>query len=337
MEAFCAKLSLCLRFLVALCGWSAVAPLYLHAAEAASVGLAEVKAQETREGFFLLSYRNTNNRLWLETADHRTSFTISTFTGPGLQAGDEILKIDGVPVAEIPPGEALGTLYIKSRSWPPGKVDTYKLARANQGKLPTPRAVAVEVKSKHARQPFASTLTLVLSEREKLLRASIEHNVVNPTDPIDVRSTLAEFDLAGVGTPAPVTNGITVEGNDLKLSSYHGRVVLLTFLDPRDEDSLDSVRDYRRLEQVFSGKGLVILHVSPIEERAAAATANAASHIPWPSFWNGTPPRTISRAWGVSRWPVTFLLDRNGVIRYRNPDSDLLSEAIPSLLAEKAP
>ena len=55
----------------------------------------------------------------------------------------------------------------------------------------------------------------------------------------------------------------------------------------------------------------------------------------WPSFWDGG--RTggpIARQWGVSAWPTIYLLDANGVIRYKNLRGKELDEAIDLLVKE---
>ena len=58
--------------------------------------------------------------------------------------------------------------------------------------------------------------------------------------------------------------------------------------------------------------------------------------ITWRSFWNGTEGARgpISEKWCVQGWPTTYLLDKDGVIRYSNLNGDKLDEAIEKLMAE---
>jgi hypothetical protein len=62
--------------------------------------------------------------------------------------------------------------------------------------------------------------------------------------------------------------------------------------------------------------------------------------ISWRSFWNG-PEGTdgpISTAWNVRGWPTIYVLDAEGVIRFKNVRGEALDAAIDQLLAEmKAP
>jgi hypothetical protein len=62
--------------------------------------------------------------------------------------------------------------------------------------------------------------------------------------------------------------------------------------------------------------------------------------ITWRSFWNG-PEGTrgpISKAWNVSSWPTIYVLDADGVIRFKNVRGEAMDKAVDELLAEmKAP
>ena len=58
--------------------------------------------------------------------------------------------------------------------------------------------------------------------------------------------------------------------------------------------------------------------------------------ITWRSFWNG-PEGTrgpISKAWNVSGWPTIYVLDAEGVIRFKNVRGEAMDEAVDELLAE---
>ena len=58
--------------------------------------------------------------------------------------------------------------------------------------------------------------------------------------------------------------------------------------------------------------------------------------ITWRSFWNG-PEGTrgpISTAWDVRGWPTIYVLDAEGVIRFKNVRGKALDAAVDELLAE---
>ena len=47
--------------------------------------------------------------------------------------------------------------------------------------------------------------------------------------------------------------------------------------------------------------------------------------------WSGGP---ISRAWGVRGWPTIYVVDEEGVIRYKNVRGERMDAAVDKLLAE---
>jgi hypothetical protein len=59
-------------------------------------------------------------------------------------------------------------------------------------------------------------------------------------------------------------------------------------------------------------------------------------NITWRSFWNGPGGTTgpISARWNVQGWPTIYVLDADGVIRYKNVRGEAMDEAIDELLKE---
>ncbi len=58
--------------------------------------------------------------------------------------------------------------------------------------------------------------------------------------------------------------------------------------------------------------------------------------ITWRSFWNGPSGTSgpISDKWNVLNWPVSYVIDAEGVIRFKNLNDARLEQAIEDLLAE---
>ena len=63
----------------------------------------------------------------------------------------------------------------------------------------------------------------------------------------------------------------------------------------------------------------------------------AEEQITWRSFWCGKKGTSgpIPSKWNVSGWPMLYVLDQKGVIRYRGHDSSNLDALIDKLLDEK--
>jgi peroxiredoxin len=61
--------------------------------------------------------------------------------------------------------------------------------------------------------------------------------------------------------------------------------------------------------------------------------ALARENITWRSWWDGgTTGGPIATKWNVSGWPTTYVLDHEGVIRYKNVRGESMDEAVDALL-----
>jgi hypothetical protein len=58
--------------------------------------------------------------------------------------------------------------------------------------------------------------------------------------------------------------------------------------------------------------------------------------LTWRSFWNGSQGTSgpISATWGVRGWPTIYVLDENGVIRFKNVRGEKMDAAVDQLLEE---
>ena len=55
-------------------------------------------------------------------------------------------------------------------------------------------------------------------------------------------------------------------------------------------------------------------------------------NITWRFFCDGGTDGPISTRWNVRMWPTTYVLDAQGVIRYRNTRDETMDDAIEALL-----
>ena len=65
-----------------------------------------------------------------------------------------------------------------------------------------------------------------------------------------------------------------------------------------------------------------------------AAEVMARESMTWPSMWNGGKLGGIVDRLGVRAWPTIYVLDPEGVIRYKNVRGESLDEAVDRLVAE---
>jgi peroxiredoxin len=90
----------------------------------------------------------------------------------------------------------------------------------------------------------------------------------------------------------------------------------------------------RSLVKRLEGKPFALVGVnSDPKERLRQAMKK--EDITWRSWWDGgSPGGPIAKAWNVSGWPTTYVLDAKGVIRYKNVRDKSMDKAVDELLKE---
>ena len=93
----------------------------------------------------------------------------------------------------------------------------------------------------------------------------------------------------------------------------------------------------RSLVKKMEGKPFALIGVNSDSDRQRLKPVLERERITWRSFWNG-PGGTngsISNRWRVDGWPTLYLIDPNGIIRYKDiHNTAQIDQAISALLAE---
>ncbi len=92
----------------------------------------------------------------------------------------------------------------------------------------------------------------------------------------------------------------------------------------------------RSLVKQLADKPFVLIGVNSDKDLDMIRETVKEKNITWRSFWNG-PEGTggpISKAWNVSGWPTIYVMDAEGVIRYKGVRGEKMDEAVTALLAE---
>lgn len=91
----------------------------------------------------------------------------------------------------------------------------------------------------------------------------------------------------------------------------------------------------RSLVKRLQGKPFALIGVNSDRDRAAIKQVIKQEHITWRSFWNGGGTQgPISTEWGVRGWPTIYVLDAQGVIRYKDVRGKAMDDAVDTLLKE---
>lgn len=91
----------------------------------------------------------------------------------------------------------------------------------------------------------------------------------------------------------------------------------------------------RSLVKRLENEPFALIGVNSDKDREELKDVLENENISWRSFWNGGSTQgPISTRWGVSGWPTIYVLDAEGVIRFKNVRGEAMDKAVDELLAE---
>jgi S1-C subfamily serine protease/thiol-disulfide isomerase/thioredoxin len=144
------------------------------------------------------------------------------------------------------------------------------------------------------------------------------------------------FKYLSVGQAAPEIVGKDVDIVDFKLSDFRGKVVLLDFWANWCPHCVRMYPHERQLLEKHSAEPFAIVGVN-VDDRETLREVQDARQVTWRS-WSDGPQGPIVRQWRVDGFPTLYLIDRQGVIRFKwsGARGEELDKAIEQLLAEAA-
>ena len=130
-----------------------------------------------------------------------------------------------------------------------------------------------------------------------------------------------------------------VDGKKFKLSDSRGKICVLTFWASWCGPCMQMVPVERALAERMHGKLFAMIGVNGDAILPDAKRAMEREKMTWPSFWNGKegPKGPIATAWNVHGWPTIFVLDSEGIIRFKyegygNESSNVLNGCVDELM-----
>lgn len=90
----------------------------------------------------------------------------------------------------------------------------------------------------------------------------------------------------------------------------------------------------RSLVEKLKDKPFVLVGVNSDTTLDKVKAAVKRENMTWPSFVDGGTDGPIDTQWGISAWPSIFVIDAQGVIRYRDVREKELEDAVEKLLSE---
>ncbi len=125
-----------------------------------------------------------------------------------------------------------------------------------------------------------------------------------------------EVNVTGALQRAPDFSLQAPDGKIVNLSDYRGKVVMVHFWATWCPPCVDEMPTLENLYRTLKGKDFVILAISVDEEGAGAVTAfMRKNRLSLPVFLD--PSRIVSGLYGTFKLPETYIVDREGVVRYK--------------------
>src|SRR5580658_5899959 len=77
---------------------------------------------------------------------------------------------------------------------------------------------------------------------------------------------------------------IDTAGNDIELSNYRGRIVIVHFWSPANQPSMDQADSLVQIEHRYAGKGIALIGIDMDHDAAQMRKAATASGFDWPQY-----------------------------------------------------
>jgi peroxiredoxin len=145
---------------------------------------------------------------------------------------------------------------------------------------------------------------------------------------------LSDMHTVGTGKPAPEIDGEDAYGHRFKLSDFRGKVLAINFSGNWCGPCRAMYPKERELVKRMAGRPFVLLGINTDSDKASLRKSIEAGEITWRCWWIGNPEGPISKQWHVHQYPTSFVIDREGKIRYSDVRGDELDEAVEALLRE---
>ncbi len=125
-----------------------------------------------------------------------------------------------------------------------------------------------------------------------------------------------KFHRIKLGSPAPDFKLMALDGREVALSDYRGKVVLLNFWATWCSPCKEEIPSLNALYTMLHKEGLEILAVSE-DNRGLDAVKPFVDryNIIFPVLLD--PSRKVGTLYSIGGVPETFLIDRNGIVRYK--------------------
>ena len=125
-------------------------------------------------------------------------------------------------------------------------------------------------------------------------------------------------DYGEIGKPAPSYGAVTLQGDSVDLAQLKGDVVLLNVWATWCIPCRREIPELQALHQQYSARGLRVVGVSVDEGGADADVESFAKDFAMTYTILRDPGENVSNVFRIPGVPASFLIDREGVVRWRH-------------------
>ncbi len=136
------------------------------------------------------------------------------------------------------------------------------------------------------------------------------------------------------GSIAPDFETRDVDANEIRLSDYRGKVVVLCFWGFWSPASQELLAELSALETERRTAPFAVLGINSDRDPEELRRRIEELDLPWTSSFEGSPEGAVPTAWRVREWPSVYVLDHRGVIHAVGPRGRALEAAVTDLLIE---
>ncbi|MDD4857123.1 MAG: redoxin domain-containing protein [Candidatus Krumholzibacteria bacterium] len=140
-----------------------------------------------------------------------------------------------------------------------------------------------------------------------------------------------------IGAPAIDISATTNQGKAIRLSKdYKGKIVLLDFWATWCGPCRGEMPNVINVYNEFHGKGFEIIGVSLDNDKGKFESFVRDNGMKWPQLYDGKYWLSdYAKLYAVGQIPATFLIDRKGIIRFKNVRGERLRDAVLQLVNER--
>lgn len=139
-----------------------------------------------------------------------------------------------------------------------------------------------------------------------------------------------------IGREVPEIDGQDMSGQRFKLSDFRGKVVVVDFWGFWCVHCVKLIPHEKALVERMTGRPFVLLGVNSDHNRAEAEKYTFDLAINWRSWWDGSDDGPIARTWQPQGFPMLYVIDHRGVLRYEGHVIDEQLEGVIERLVREA-